>query len=134
MSYRSIVADKIRTVLDAVGAPADGITVYEQGQDLIKTPCIVIHPSNPYLVPTTMGETSSVQVFMDIFIVSNRSSIKDSMDQMEQIRHWITEGIKSGVAPLGRWTAYGGFGGIEVGGVTSAASIVNAMFVAQDIE
>jgi hypothetical protein len=132
MSYRAIVADKIRAVLDAAGDDAAGITVYEQGQDLIKSPCIVITPSNPYLVPTTMGTDSSVQVFMDLYIVSNRTSVKDSMDQMEKIRHWITEGIKTGDAPIGRWTQYGSFGSIDVGGTIQAASIVSAMFVAQD--
>jgi len=100
--------------------------------DLVKTPCIVINPSDPYLVPVTMGLDSNVQIFVDIYVVSNRTSVLDAMDQMEKIRHWVTQGIKQGDAPIGRWTGYGAFGGIEVGGQTYAASVVSAMFMAQD--
>ena len=133
MSHRSDIKDKIKAILDAVGTDlSDSITVYEAGMDLIKTPCVVINPSTPYLVPVTMAVDSNVQVFVDIYIVSNRSSVLDSMDQMEQIRMWVTQGIKEGEAPIGRWTSFGAFGGIEVGGTTYAASIVSAMFMAQD--
>ena len=134
MSYRSDIAEKIRVVLAAVGTPAEGITVYEQGNDVIKTPCVVVHPSDPYLVPVTMGVDANIQIFVDIYIVSNASSVKDSLDQMEQIRHWVTTGIKTGEAPHGRWTTYGRFGNIDVGGVISAGSIVSAMFMAPDKE
>jgi len=132
MSYRSTIADKIRAVLDAAGPDAEGITVYEQGQDVVKTPCVVIHPADPYLVPVTMAKDAAVQVHVDIYIVSNRASIKDALDQLETIRHWVTDGIKTGALPIGRWTSFGRFGNIEIGGVLSAGSVVSAMFLASD--
>jgi hypothetical protein len=134
MSYRSIIADKIRAVLDAAGAEADGITVYEAGQDVIKTPCVVVHPADPYLVPVTMSLEANIQVFVDLYIVSNRSSVKDSMDQMEKIRHWVTTGIKTGELPIGRWTSFGRFGAIPINDVQYAGSVVQAMFMAPDTE
>ena len=134
MSYRSIIADKIRVVLADVGADAAGITVYEAGQDVIKTPCVVVHPADPYQVPITMALDASIQIFVDLYIVSNRSSITDSMDQMEKIRHWVTDGIKTGALPIGRWTSFGRFGAIPIGDVQYAGSVVQAMFMAPDTE
>lgn len=126
MSYRSFVADKIR---DALG---DGFTVYEAGQDVIKTPAVVVHPDDPYTVPVTMSSDAAVQVFFQIWLVSNRSDILASLNQLEEMRKVVTDAIKSDPAPVGRWTGFGSFGATEIGGVQYATAIVSVTFVAAD--
>lgn len=127
MSYRGFVADKIR---DALG---DGFAVYEAGQDVIKTPAVVVHPDDPYTVPVTMGSDAAVQVFMQIWLISNRSDILSSLNQLEEMRKTVTDAIKSDPAPVGRWTAFGQFGATEIGGVQYATAIVSVTFVAADL-
>jgi len=126
MSYRKHVAEKIQAEL------GDGFTVYEAGQDVIKTPAVVVHPDDPYTVPVTMSNDAAVQVFFQIWLVSNRSSILDSLNQLEEMRKKVTDAIKADPAPVGRWTGFGQFGATEIGGVQYATAIVSVTFVAAD--
>ena len=127
MGYRKFIADKIQAEL------GDGFTVYEGGADIVATPAVVVHPADPYIVPTTMGEDANVQVFVNLWLIANRAEPLAALDQLEEMRLKVTTAIKTGAAPIGRWTTFGRFGATEVAGTMYATAVVEAVFVADDI-
>lgn len=122
---REAIAERIRVAF------GDGYTVYEAGDDLVKTPCIVINPGNPYLAPTTMGQDAAVQMALNFYLVVNRMSPKDSLKLLEDMRLTCTQAIKSG-APAGRWASFRDLGPFEIGDVQYASGMIDALFVVSD--
>ena len=126
MTLRSDIQTRLQ---DAFG---DGTAVYEVGDDVIKTPCVIINPSNPYIVPTSMGQNARVSTFLDIWLVTNRTSPKDALNHLEIMRRTASQAIKTG-EPQGRWTQFGQLGQTSVGGVEYATGVMPCVFVSADI-
>ena len=126
MTFRSDLQAHIQ---DAFG---DGYTVYEVGQDLIKTPCIVINPSRSnYIVPVTMGVDAAVQIFISLWLVTNRSSVPDAVNHLERMRKTASEAVKSSI-PRGRWTTFGNLGSTMICGVPISTGVMECVFVSDD--
>lgn len=129
VSPRYSVADKIRA------AVPEGVTVYSSGDDVIATPAVVIWPASPYMVPTTMSANpneQSVQMFFNIYCITNRGDVKSATDELEKMRAYVCSGIMDAQElPSGRWTSFGQFGLVNVAGQQYAAGIIDAVFLTQ---
>lgn len=109
----------------------DGYTVYEAGANIVKTPAIVINPANPYIVPTTMGEDARVQTFLNLWLVTNKTSPKDALRHLEEMRKTAAGGVKSH-NPRGRWMNFGQLGTTTVGDTEYATGVLECLFVSDD--
>jgi ubiquitin C-terminal hydrolase len=109
----------------------DRYTVYESGVDVLKTPAVVINPQNPYMIPTTMGVDAKLQVFIDLWLVTNRTSPKDALRHLEEMRKTASDAIKTH-DPRGRWSQFGQLGSTNVGGTPYATGVLQCVFVTND--
>ena len=125
MTLRSDLAQHIR---DTVG---DGIAVYDSGVDVLKTPAVVINPADPYQVPTTMGADARIQTFLNLYVVSNRTSPPDALNQLEDLRKQVATAVKT-FNPRGRWVSFGSMGTTNVGGQPFATGVLQCIFVSED--
>lgn len=126
MSLRGELKEHLETVF------GDGYAVYESGVDILKTPCVIINPSSPYQVPTTMGVDARIQTFLDIWIVTNRTSPKDALNHLEEMRRLASVGVKS-FMPRGAWSQFGRLGSTLVGGVEYATGVMETVFIGEDV-
>jgi len=128
MSLRSDLKDHLQTAF------GDGYAVYEAGEDLVKTPCVIINPSTgTYLVPTTMGEDARIQTFLNIWVCTNRTSPGDALNHLEAMRKTASQAVKT-FTPRGRWTTFGSLGTTSIGGQDSATGVLETLFVSEDTE
>lgn len=130
MSFRSILTEKIKLHVP------DGTIVYQDGQDVVATPCIVVMPADPYITPTTMAGgplEQSVNAFLNVTVVANRGEVSAAMDELEEMRRIVALGVMSDPAPIGRWLSFGGFGLIEIAGVSYASALVQVMLTSTDV-
>lgn len=118
----------VTRVQDQLG---DGYAVYGTGVPIVKTPCVVVNPSNPYQVPTTMGADARTTYAIEFWVVTNRTSPGDAMDHLEEMAASVKAAIKTG-NPAGRWTSFGRFGSTTVGDKEYATAVVESLFVASD--
>ncbi len=125
MTFRDDLQVRLQTAF------GDGYTVYEVGADVVKTPAVIINPSNPYIVPTSMGLDARISTFLDIWLVTNRSSPSDALNHLEEMRRTASQAIKSDI-PQGRWTSLGSLGQTSVGGVEYATGVMPCVFVSDD--
>lgn len=121
---------ELKTHLESIFG--DGYAVYDSGVDVLKTPCVVINPSSPYQVPTTMGADARIQSFLDIWLVTNRTSPKDALNHLEEMRKLASLGVKS-FLPRGAWSQFGQLGSTTVSGVDYATGVMQTVFIGEDI-
>lgn len=125
MSFRSDLKDHIQAAL------GDGYVVYDAGEDVIKTPCVVLNPATPYVVPTSMALDATVQHFVDLWLVTNRIDVGAALDHLDKMRRTVGQAVKTN-APAGRWSSFGQLGSTDVGGTMYATGVMQTVFVLSD--
>lgn len=109
-------------------ALGDGIVVYDTGVDLVAVPCVVINPADPYRIPQSMGQDAAVQVALNLTLVTQRSIPSAALEALEAMADTVTAAIKT-FTPAGRWTAFGEWHQVEIGGTDYAAAVVESLFL-----
>ena len=83
----------------------ESINVYEYPPDTLYAPCLVLNPSDPYIVPFDQGGPQNALWGLEVMFVLNRTKTDESLTSMEFMWSSFTEDIKG--FPNTRWISFG---------------------------
>ena len=98
-STRQRFANFLRTVY------LESINVYDYPPDVLYAPCIVLNPTDPYIVPYDQGGPKFALWGLDAMLVVNRGKTDESLNRLEFMWSSLQEDIKG--FPNARWISFG---------------------------
>ncbi len=100
---------------------------YSQPDDNIKTPAVLVNPSDPYILPYTQGGPNSVVWGIDLVLVSGRAKPEQSLLRLEYMFQEITINLRD--YPSTHWLQLSDIGTVEIGSVEYLSAVLSLAVV-----
>ncbi len=102
---------------------------YDYPPDNLKTPAVVVNPSDPYILPYDAGGPDSIVWGFDLVLVTGRSKPQESLQRLEFMFTEIQESLQN--YPSSRWLQFSEIGTTEIASVEHLTGVLSIGIVSR---